>query len=96
VEHRIRDGDTLTRLAQQYLGRKDRYLEIYDFNRNVLTNPDLLPIGVVLKMPPRGAAAASAPTPQWKTSSNTAESWAPATGMVPVERQSAGVTPRIP
>ncbi len=53
VEHRIRDGDTLIKLAQQYLGRGDRYLEIYDTNRNVLTNPDLLPIGVVLKIPPQ-------------------------------------------
>ncbi len=95
AEHRIRDGDTLIKLAQQYLGRGDRYLEIYDTNRDVLTNPDLLPIGVVLKIPPRGAALPNAGTPQWKTSSS-AKSWMPATDMVPVERQSVGVTPRSP
>ncbi len=84
VEHRISDGDTLTRLAQQYLGRGDRYLEIYDRNRDVLSNPDLLPIGVVLRIPRRDA------TPSWKTSAD-GDSWAPATDLAPVERRSASV-----
>lgn len=87
-EHRISDGDTLIRLAERYLGRGDRYLEIYDCNRDVLSSPDLLPIGAVLKIPPR-----SAEPPQWKTSIDTG-SWAPATDMVPVERQSAAMQPR--
>jgi nucleoid-associated protein YgaU len=71
MEHRIADGDTLIKLAQKYLGRPNRYLEIYDRNRDVLTNPDLLPIGVILKIPPRDA------TPEWKTSTQDS-AWAPA------------------
>jgi nucleoid-associated protein YgaU len=78
-EHRIADGDTLIKLAQKYLGRPDRYLEIYDRNRDVLTNPDLLPIGVILKIPPRDA------TPEWKTSTQDS-AWTPAAEMVPVDR----------
>ncbi|MEX2114956.1 MAG: LysM peptidoglycan-binding domain-containing protein, partial [Pirellulales bacterium] len=84
IEHRIADGDTLSKLAQQYLGRGDRYLEIYDRNRDVLSNPDLLPIGVVLKIP-RTAA-----TPPWNASSDEG-SWMPATDLAPVERRSASI-----
>jgi len=37
-------------LAAKYLGRADRYGEIFDTNRDVLRSPDLLPIGKVLKI----------------------------------------------
>lgn len=49
--HKIGDGDTLAKLARRYLGSEDRRLEIYDANREVLTSPDVLPIGVELKIP---------------------------------------------
>ncbi len=49
--HQIVDGDTLTRLAAEYLGSSERYLEIYALNRDILTKPDLLPIGKTLKIP---------------------------------------------
>lgn len=63
LTHRIADGDTLSKLAAQYLGRMDRYLEIYEFNRDVLGSPDLLPIGVVLKIPPRDVTESAPPNP---------------------------------
>ena len=54
--HRIVDGDSLDRLAERYLGSADRRLEIYEANRDVLPSPELLPIGVELKIPaPSGA-----------------------------------------
>ncbi len=49
--HRVEDGDTLTRISQKYLGRADGYRKIYDLNREILTTPDLLPIGAVLRIP---------------------------------------------
>jgi nucleoid-associated protein YgaU len=49
--HRIVDGDTLAQLANRYLGSADRWRELYDFNRDVLTNPELLPIGAELRIP---------------------------------------------
>lgn len=58
LQHKIADGDTLSKLAQRYLGSADRYLEIYTLNRDVLSSPDLLPIGATIKIP-RGAPAAS-------------------------------------
>lgn len=50
VRHRVRDGDTLTFLALRYLGAAHRYLEIYEFNRERLPSPDLLPLGVELEI----------------------------------------------
>ncbi|HVX15803.1 MAG TPA: LysM peptidoglycan-binding domain-containing protein [Pirellulales bacterium] len=59
--HRIADGDTLSRLAQRYLGSGSRFREIFDANRDRLPSPDLLPIGVVIRIPGASAAPA-APT----------------------------------
>jgi hypothetical protein len=59
LAHRVVDGDTLSQLAQTYLGRSDRYLEIFQANRDQLASPDLLPIGAMLKIPPRQPGAES-------------------------------------
>jgi len=64
--HRIADGDTLEGLAQRYLGSANRAGEIYEANREVLSHPDILPIGAELKIPLRGprTATPSQPTPR--------------------------------
>lgn len=51
--HKIADGDTLASLAERYLGTPRRAGEIYEANRDVLFDPQLLPIGVELKIPPK-------------------------------------------
>jgi nucleoid-associated protein YgaU len=56
VRHRVVDGDTLPELARRYLGDAGRYLELFEANRNVLSSPDLLPLGVELTIPPRRGA----------------------------------------
>ena len=43
--HRIADGDDLPLLAGKYLLDESRYREIFDLNRQILTHPDLLPVG---------------------------------------------------
>lgn len=48
--HEVRDGDTLAQLAQRYLGHSDRYAEIFETNRDLLTHPDVLPLGAKLKI----------------------------------------------
>lgn len=57
--HVVVDGDTLSTLAVRYLGRADAYLEIYEANRDVLDNPDLLPIGAVLRIPQSSSGSAA-------------------------------------
>jgi hypothetical protein len=49
--HEIVDGDTLAELAQRYLGSSDRWTEIYQANRQALSDPELLPIGLELVIP---------------------------------------------
>jgi nucleoid-associated protein YgaU len=49
--HKIVDGDTLGALAERYLGRPNRWPEIYEANRDVLPSPEVLPIGVELTIP---------------------------------------------
>ena len=49
--HKIVDGDSLALLAQRYLGSASRAMEIYEANRNVLAEPEILPIGAELKIP---------------------------------------------
>ncbi len=56
--HRIADGDTLSRLAHRYLGSSSRFREIFEANRDRLPSPDLLPIGVVIRIPTASAAPA--------------------------------------
>lgn len=69
--HKIVDGDTLRALAQRYLGSAERSLEIYEANRDVLPSPELLPIGVELRIPSRGSSAQPDPsTPQAEPGEN--------------------------
>jgi nucleoid-associated protein YgaU len=55
--HIVVDGDSLERLASRYLSDPRRGREIYELNRDKLSSPDLLPIGVELKIPDRVVAA---------------------------------------
>ena len=48
--HKIVDGDTLPALAERYLGRPSRGRDLRA-NRDVLMDPNLLPIGEELKIP---------------------------------------------
>lgn len=59
--HRVADGDTLSKLAQRYLGSGARYLEIFEFNRGTLQTPNVLPIGATLRIPPRDASPGAGP-----------------------------------
>ena len=49
--HVVRDGDSLEDLAERYLGSRSRWNEIYEANRELLSNPELLPIGKTLQIP---------------------------------------------
>lgn len=51
LKHRIVDGDSLSSLAERYLGSADRAMEIFEANREKLTDPRILPIGVELRIP---------------------------------------------
>lgn len=49
VHYKLRDGDTLRSIAQRYLGDANRYQEILNDNRHLLTNGEnFLPVGQYL------------------------------------------------
>jgi nucleoid-associated protein YgaU len=62
-KHKVVDGDTLGALAQRYLGNAQRSGEIFEANKDVLSRPDLLPIGAELKIPSPAPAPAASPVP---------------------------------
>jgi nucleoid-associated protein YgaU len=54
--YRLRDGDTLEKIAERFLDDRARAAEIFEANRDVLARPDLLPVGVTIMLPPRPSA----------------------------------------
>jgi nucleoid-associated protein YgaU len=44
-------GDTLSKIAKQHLGDANAYMEIFNHNRDQLSDPDKIKPGQVLKLP---------------------------------------------
>lgn len=49
--HVVQSGDTLTGIAAKYLGSIARYGEIYELNRDRLSGPNALRVGMELRIP---------------------------------------------
>jgi len=49
--YRIQENDTLTGISQRHLGRPSRWIQIFELNRDKLSNPNQLKIGTTLKLP---------------------------------------------
>jgi nucleoid DNA-binding protein/nucleoid-associated protein YgaU len=49
---RIRSGDRLARIAEKEYGNKAFWIYIYEENKNSIKNPDILPLGLELVIPP--------------------------------------------
>ena len=49
--YRIGERDTLSQIARKHLGRSTRWIQIYQLNRSVLTNPNRLKPGTVIILP---------------------------------------------
>jgi LysM repeat protein len=47
----VQSGDTLGTIAAKLLGSSSRYMEIYNLNTDILSNPNLIQIGQVLTLP---------------------------------------------
>ncbi|MCI0492250.1 MAG: hypothetical protein L0Z07_04860 [Planctomycetes bacterium] len=84
--HVVVDGDSLPKLAGRYLGDPNRSAELYELNRDVLENPELLPIDAELKIPPRTAHTQSdAAAISLGTSRTASFAAVTANGMVPIQ-----------
>jgi nucleoid-associated protein YgaU len=47
----VKSGDTLSKIAKEHLGDANAYNEIFDANRDQLSDPDKIQPGQVLKIP---------------------------------------------
>jgi nucleoid-associated protein YgaU len=47
----VKSGDTLSEIAKRELGSANKYMEIFDANRDQLSDPDTIKPGQVLKIP---------------------------------------------
>jgi nucleoid-associated protein YgaU len=47
----VKPGDTLSKIAKHVLGDANAYMEIFDLNRDQLSDPDRIQPGQVLKIP---------------------------------------------
>ena len=47
----VNKGDSLSKIAKEFYGSANRWHEIYDANRDQISNPDLIKPGQVLKIP---------------------------------------------
>jgi nucleoid-associated protein YgaU len=56
-----RRPDTLSNIAERYLGDRSRWPEIFALNRGALASPDLLHPGAVLRLPPDAIGLPVAP-----------------------------------
>jgi LysM repeat protein len=44
-------GDTLSGIAKKYYGAANQYMKIFEANRDILDNPDLIKVGQKLRIP---------------------------------------------
>jgi len=51
----VKPGDTLSKIAKEHLGDANAYMQIFDANKDQLTDPDKIKPGQVLRMPQRTA-----------------------------------------
>lgn len=56
VFHTVESGDTLSAIAKKTLGNANRYNEIFEANRPMLSHPDKIYPGQVLRIPQDSAA----------------------------------------
>ena len=47
----MKAGDTLSKIAKEHLGDANAYMDIFNANKDQLTDPDKIKPGQVLKMP---------------------------------------------
>jgi len=49
--YEVKPGDTLGAIAQRFYGKASLYPKIFEANRDILSNPDLIKVGQKLKIP---------------------------------------------
>jgi nucleoid-associated protein YgaU len=53
--HRVEKGDTLSKIAKHYYGDPMKYPQIFEANQPMLTDPDKIYPGQILRIPPQAS-----------------------------------------
>lgn len=48
----VKAGDTLSKISKEYYGDANKYMKIFEANRDQLKDPDKINVGQTLKIPP--------------------------------------------
>ncbi len=57
--HEVVRGDTLWAVSKKYYGKGSRYMEIFEANKPMLSHPDKIYVGQMLRIPADGNTASS-------------------------------------
>jgi len=49
--HKVQAGDTLSKISKQFYGDAGKYMKIFEANKDQLTDPNLIKVGQVLRIP---------------------------------------------
>ena len=49
--HVVEKGETLSKISKKYYGDPNLYMKIFEANKDILKNPDLIKIGQKLRIP---------------------------------------------
>lgn len=49
----VKPGDTLSKIAKQFYGDLNAYMQIFEANRDKLSDPNMIKVGQVLTIPPK-------------------------------------------
>jgi len=49
--HEVEKGDTLSKIAAKCYGDASLYMQIFEANKDILDNPDLIKVGQKLRIP---------------------------------------------
>ena len=51
--YEVKSGDTLSKIAKQYYDDANAYMKIFEANKDILKNPNLIHPGQKLRIPPK-------------------------------------------
>ena len=51
AQYTVKKGDTLGKVAKQFYGEPKKYMQIFNANKDILDNPNLIEVGQVLTIP---------------------------------------------
>ena len=53
IVYEVKSGDSLSKIAKQYYGDANAYMTIFEANKDILKNPNLIHPGQKLRIPPK-------------------------------------------